>query len=642
MQSPDSQSGLFLFSLQLMLKMQLSLLLKRVLLVFAFYSLSRFLFLIFNFSVLGSIAFAEIISVFFFSLRFDAAAIAITNSLFIVLSLLPFKNFLSKGYQKFLKSIFLLVNIPCLFFNLLDVGYYRFQLKRTTADFFKFVTLSDDLKNTLPKILADFWYLLALFIFLSALFIYCYNKIITYNTHKAINAIWYQWLIILPGIGIIVLAARGGIQFKPISILSAAKYASIENVALVLNTPFTIIKTFGKEELSEAKYFQGNDLNKIYSPIHKYENDSAFKNLNIVILIMESFSKEYIGYFNDGKGYTPFLDSLITQSLVCTNAYANGKRSIEGIPAVLSGIPSMMNNAYITSTYNGNKLNSLPLLLRDKNYTTAFYHGGNNGTMGFDSYTKMAGYDRYVGRNEYPGKDYDGDWGIYDEPFMQFFCTDISQIKQPFHAALFSLSSHHPYSLPAKYKDVFKEGSMPIHKTVSYADYSLKQFFISAQKQNWYNNTLFVITADHTGPSENPLYQNKEGVYAIPIIYYMPSSNLKGTSKNTTQQADIVPSVLDFLNYNQPFKFYGESIFDSTANHFAMSYIDGIYQYINSNTLLHFDGEKTIDCYKHDTASLKEKINASDKVCIDAEKKVKAFIQDFNHSMINNKLTSTE
>lgn len=625
-----------------MLLNQLSNLTKRLLLVFVFYQVTRVFFLAFNFQLLNYIGFVEVIKAFFFSLRFDAAAIAITNSLFIILSLIPFKNFFSYGYQKLLKTIFLIANIPCLFFNLLDVGYFKFQLKRTTADFFRFVTIGDDLKNTLPKIIADFWYLLAIFIFLSALFVYYYNKIKYPNPLSDSNTNWYQWLIIPVSIGVIVLAGRGGIQFKPISILSAAKYASTQNVALVLNTPFTIIKTLGKEELSDAKYFKDNDLKKIFFPIHNYKNDSAFRNLNVVILIMESFSKEYIGYFNNGRGYTPFLDSLIENSLVCTNAYANGKRSIEGIPAVLSGIPSMMNTAYITSTYNGNKINSLPLLLKSKNYTSVFYHGGNNGTMGFDSFTKMAGYDKYVGRNEYPGKDYDGDWGIYDEPFMQFFCTGISQIKQPFHAALFSLSSHHPYSLPAKYKNVFKEGTMPIHKTVSYSDYSLKQFFETAKTKEWYNHTIFVITADHTGPSDNALYQNKEGVYAIPIIYYMPGSNLKGTYENTTQQTDIVPSVLDLLNYNQPFKFYGESIFDSTANHFAISYIDGIYQYINSNALLHFDGEKTIDCYKHDAISLKEKINASDKSFIDAEKKVKAFIQDFNHSMINNKLTATE
>lgn len=576
-------------------------------------------------------------------MRFDAAAIAFTNALFILCSLLPIKNFAGKNYQAFLKTTYLIPNLVSLFFNLLDAGYYRFQLKRTTADFFKFVTIGDDLKNTLPKIVADFWYLLALFIFFCFALVWSYSRIKVDRAMLSTAPKWHHWLIIPLSASIIVLGARGGMQLKPLSILSAAKYTSTQNVALVLNTPFTIIKTLGKEELPDVKYFDDVELKKIYSPIHNYKNDSAFKNFNVVILIMESFSKEYIGYFNNGHGYTPFLDSLIKTSLVCTNAFANGKRSIEGIPATLSGIPSMMNTSYITSIYNGNKINSLPHFLKNKNYTSVFYHGGNNGTMGFDSYAKMAGYDKYVGRNEYPSAvEYDGDWGIYDEPFMQFFCKGLSQIKEPFHAAFFSLSSHHPYSIPLKYKSTFTEGTMPIHKTVAYADFSLKQFFNSAKSNKWFERTLFVITADHTGPSDNLHYQNKEGVYAIPVIYYMPGQNLSGTFNNVTQQADIVPSVLDYLNYEKSFKFYGESVFDTAASHFAINYIDGIYQYINSKSVTHFDGEKIIDCFDQGFPYLANKKNTTASDCVLAEKKVKALIQNFNKSMIDNKLTTVE
>lgn len=613
----------------------------RLLLVFVFYQLTRIFFLAFNFQLLNYIGFVEVIKAFFFSLRFDAAAIAITNSLFMLISLLPITAFYSKWYQSLIKSVFIITNLIPLFFNVLDVGYYRFQLKRTTADFFKFVTVGDDLKNTLPKIIADFWYLLLLFFVLAFLFVKAYNKIKVQRPAMNISYKWFHWLGIPICVGVIIIAARGGTQLKPISILSAAKYTSAQNVSLVLNTPFSIIKTLGKEEFSDVRFFSDDEIEKIYNPVHHYKSDSSFKNLNVVMLIMESFSKEYIGYFNKGNGYTPFLDSLITQSLVCTNAYANGKRSIEGIPAIVSGIPAMMNTSYITSTYNGNKINSLPLLLKDKKYSTAFYHGGNNGTMGFDSYTKMAGYQKYIGRNEYPGTDYDGDWGVYDEPFMQFFCNDISKMKQPFHASLFSLSSHHPYSIPAQYKNVFKEGTMPIHKTVLYADFALKQFFISAKEKEWYNNTLFVITADHTGPSDNIQYQTKTGVYSIPVIYYMPSENLKGIYANTTQQADIVPSVLQYLNYKEPFKFYGNSIFDSTSNHFAVNYIDGIYQFIEDNNVVHFDGETVIGCYTLKDAHRLSEANSNSLSCLQSEKKLKAFIQDFNGSMISNRLTDT-
>src|SRR5690606_24672345 len=111
-----------------------------------------------------------------------------------------------------------------------------------------------------------------------------------------------------------------------------------------------------------------------------------FQDKNVVFIILESFSKEYTG-LGGRTSYTPFLDSLMQHSFVCTNAYANALQSAKGIPAIISGVPSLMDEPITTSAYGTNKLTSLPALLRNKGYQTAFYHGGTNGTMGFDIYT---------------------------------------------------------------------------------------------------------------------------------------------------------------------------------------------------------------------------------------------------------------
>ncbi len=538
--------------------------------------------------------------------------------------------------------MFLLGNIPCFLFNFIDVAYFHFTQKRTTADFFSVAAMGNDFKNMLPTIIRDYWWVLFLFIVFCLLFMKVYSKImasaVLSTEKKSAKAIY--WLAPVIGLGLIVLSVRGGIQFKPLSILSAANYTSTQNVGVVLNSTFTMMKSLGKEELVEIPIPAGINSKDYFNPSRSYANvQKPFTPKNVVIIIMESFGKEYTGYFNSGKGYTPFLDSLMQKSLVCIDAFANGKKSIEGIPAVISGLPAMMNNPYIGSVYNGNKLNSLPLLLKKQGYASAFFHGGNNGTMGFESFTRMAGYDKYVGRNEYPAdKDYDGTWGIYDGPFFQFYCQQMSTIKQPFITTFFSLSSHHPYSIPKSQENKFADGKQPIHKAVRYSDDALRQFFKCASAQPWYSNTLFVITADHTGPSVDKTYQTRSGIYSVPIIYFSPSDSLQGIFSGTTQQMDIIPSVLDYLHYPNEFKFYGNSIFDSTKTHWALSYLEGIYQLITRKYIINSDGEQITSFYNRpqgieipNPATPAEKDSALILL--------KVIVSDFNHSMIHNKLT---
>ena len=300
-----------------------------------------------------------------------------------------------------------------------------------------------------------------------------------------------------------------------------------------------------------------------------------------------------------------------------------------------------MYGSYISSTYNGNKLNSLPILLKKFGYTSAFFHGGNNGTMGFDSFTRMAGFDNYIGRNEYKGNEYDGTWGIYDEPFFKFYCDEMSKMKQPFVTSFFSLTSHHPYKIPEQHENSFGKNLTPMMKSIRYADYALQQFFQSASTQDWFNNTLFVITADHTGPILTSKYKTRTGIYSIPIIFYDAGNNLRGMDSTTTQQTDIVPSVLDYIHYPDAFKFYGQSVFDSLHSGYAVNFLSGTYQLITKEHVVNYDGEKTIGFYnRSDDSDFKNNLAAVSSAAKDSlVLKLKLIVVDYNFSMIHNKLT---
>ena len=627
--------------------------LMKILVVLLLFFLSRIFFYLFNYQYFSALGFGELMKIFFIGLRFDISAVIIINSPFILLNSIPFRFRYNKVYQGFANAYFYIINIIGLMANFVDLVYFRFTLKRTTADIFNYLGVGGDFDKLIPQFFKDLWYIVVIWILFIVLLIYLSKRFKLKATGSKgkggdlkfyfINGFLFLVIMFFSVIGI-----RGGFQLRPISLITAGNYTSAKNVPLLLNTPFSIAKTVGNESLITITYFdKESDLAKMYTPVHKGAN-TGFRKYNVMILIMESFSLEHIGAFNKDlengryQGFTPFFDSLIGHSLVF-KGFANGKASIQGIPAVLSGIPSLMNESYIQSNYSADKVNSLAGLLKTKGYTSAFFHGGTNGTMGFDSYTRFAGFEHYYGRREYHNeKDYDGKWGIRDEEFFQYTVRVINQFPQPFLVAIFSLSSHHPYIVPGKYAHIFKEGKLPIQKSIMYSDYSLREFFETAKKTPWFENTLFVITADHTSEGYYPYYHSSVGQYAIPFLFYKKDSNLNGLSKEIVQQTDIMPSVLSYLGYDNDFVAYGTSVFDINAPRFSIHYISGLYGLIKDGYLLEYDGNNSTALYDLNADKLQTNnlVRKGLPIMKKLENFIKAYIQQYNNRVIENRLTT--
>ncbi len=617
-----------------------SLLVKRIGWVLLGYSLCRVLFLIFNFSFFQSVSSADLFMAFFYGLRYDITAIIISNSPVILLHLLPENIFFLNPVKRITKFLFVIINSFMFLLNTIDFGLFRFTAKRATADVFKILSFGNDFKNTVPKMIADFWYVLLILFFIWYLLIRFYpqsGRSIVFRNLNIQSTCLGKFFLLGVFIGLYFIGFRGGTQFKPLTIISASKYGSSNLSPLILNTPFTYLKTFGKSELKPVKYISETDADKLSPVIHFESKNSHFRPLNVVLIILESFGKEYSGLLNNTKGYTPFLDSLMLQSYYCTDAFANGKRSIEGIPAITSGLPALTNEPIITSTYGGNTMTSIANLLDQKGYQTYFFHGGTNGTMGFDNFSKAVGYKNYFGRTEYNNdNDFDGNWGIYDEPFLHRTVDELSKSTQPFFSTIFTISSHHPYSIPDQYKNIFKEGTLPIHKSIRYADYSLSKFFSYASMQQWYKNTLFVITADHTALTEKQFYMNRQGLYSIPLIFFSPTDSLKYKQSKTTQQIDILPSIMSYLNFDKPFFAFGQSVFNDSLEGFAINYLNDSYQLIQDNKALIYDGNNSNEFIQFKDETSTHYSIKPDSITMNL--KMKAFIQQYNSSLINNRM----
>lgn len=628
--------------------------LRLILLLFLF-SVQRLAFYFYNHSLFDQVTLSSLSYMLYGGVQFDLTAILYFNLLYIVLLLVPFTFRYNKSYQKMLDVLFVFTNSVAFVMNSADVIYYRFSLRRTTFSVLKeFENESGHLMKMLSQFVFTYWYVTLFLVLLLSLFVWSVKQIPVRNAKPKINLFFFLANTVLLGlvVALCVVGIRGGIgkHVRPITLSNASKYVvNVNERAIVLNTPFSFFRSMETKGFERKKYYANEGLlNDVYTPVHEANDTNQFVPLNVVIIIWESFGKEYTGFYNEHldkgkyKGYTPFMDSLLNESHVCFYSYANGRKSIDAMPSVFASIPSLQ-EPFVLSHYSGNQFKGLPLVLKDKGYYSAFFHGAPNGSMGFDAFAKQAGFDVYFGKDEYGNDDdFDGTWGIWDEKFLSYFADEMNEFKEPFLSAVFTLSSHDPFKIPKQYEGKFPEGEGPILRSIGYTDYSMRRFFEKASKMPWYKNTLFVITADHASTPFASTYKTMAGSFSIPIFFFQPGDrDLVTVDSSLIQQVDIMPSVLGYLGYDEPYFGFGNNVFDPSEERFVVNFRDGVYQYFEGDYLVQYDGDAIVAVYlyKTDLLLLDNLIGQYEDVEVKATKQIQAFIQQYNNRMIDNRLT---
>ena len=625
----------------------------RLSLAYIFYFFARVLFCIYNFRLLKVDSISDFLSLCYYGLAFDTTAILYANLLFIVFSVLPiFKN-TNRSYQKFLFYLYFSMNLLAYATNFIDFIYYKFTFARTTIVALNVLEHETNKTVLFFSFLVEYWHVFVLFLLFSALWVYLYKKVtvLAFKPTKKVAYFGFSTIGFLFVALMIIGGIRGG-DFKkstrPINLLDASRHVkNIVHSDIVLNTPFAIIRTLFSNSFIKTNYKDVNPqvINSLVQPIKTYHNNPATKP-NVVIFILESYGREYIGALNKDakipnyKSHAPFLDSLSQHSMIFTNAYANGRQSIHGMSSVLAGIPAFK-DAFTSSPYPKQKIESLVSTLKSEGYNTSFFHGAANGSMGFLGFSNILGIDNYYGRTEFnDDSQFDGFWGIWDEPFLQFMKKTLDKKKTPFFASVFTVSSHEPYIIPNKYKNKFHEGGVPIHKCAEYTDYSLKRFFNEAKKEPWFSNTIFVFVADHCNQIYYDEFQKPINRFAVPIIIYKPNSDLVGVNTDLAQQIDIYPTILDMIGYKKPFRSWGRSLFDTkTSKPFVINSTGNIYQFSKGNYICTFDGNQATGFYDKNDKGLKSNLIANRNQEMNAiELNCKAFIQDYMDRVVDKKL----
>ncbi|CAM4023886.1 LTA synthase family protein [Flavobacterium antarcticum] len=623
----------------------------RLLLAYFFYFVTRLLFFIYNSNLVKIDSIYEFFRLYYHGIAFDTTAILYSNSLFIILSVVPAVINTKRSYQNILFYIYFLCNLSIWSSNFIDLIYFRFIFSRTT--FAAMDTLEHESNKMLlfKSFLVNYWHVFLLLFICSALWIYLYKKVKVRPEAPLVNGKYFVYSTIA-FLGIVTLAI-GGIRgdfrksTRPINLLDANRYVTnISQGDFVLNTPFAIIRTLNVNTFKKVDGVSDQDIKKYVQPIKEYHNFPATKP-NVVVLIMESNGREYFGSFNKDlaipgyKSYTPFVDSLAQHSLIFTNAYANGYKSIHGMSSILAGIPSFK-DAYTSSAFVKQKTQSLVSVLNEQGYDTSFFHGAPNGSMGFLGFGNILGIQHYYGKTEYNNDtDFDGVWGIWDEPFFQYMKTVLDKKQQPFMATLFSVSSHDPYKVPEKYAGKFPKGDVNIHESIGYSDYALRQFFAAAKKEPWFKNTIFVMVADHTNTVFYDEYLKEFMRNTVPILFYTADERFKGVNDDWAQQIDIYPTILDMIGYQKPFRSWGRSLIDPNGQEpFVVKHAGNLYQYMSGDYICTFDGKKAVGFYAKDDKGMERNLIANRTPEMDLlEIKVKAFVQDYMNTIIDKKLS---
>ncbi len=482
-------------------------------------------------------------------------------SLFHILSLLPFKFTNHRYFQTIVKTTYVVGLGFILLMNCIDTEFYQIKTRRSGIELF---TMVADPANSIGKYLINYWWMLMIFLIFIFIILYFYPK---HKQKQLFNPSLYFGLITILALGFLFLGARGGFYKKPIRSFDAARYVDAQWVSATINSPTQLLTSYNTMVLSKITYFSDEEVIKIYNPVHTITPSFKPKEKpNIVLIILESFGRDYCGFLNKKPRFTTFLDSLAPHCISFTNAYSCGTTSMESIPAIFTSLPSLLEVPFINSNFQNNTLHGIHYYLNKRGYDCSFYYGADNGSMGFDNYLKINGPIDYVGLNEYPSKvsDYDGSWGIWDEPYLQYFEEQLGHRKTPFFSTVFTLTSHDPYKIPTAYQQTFKGGPLPIHKSVEYTDYALSQFFAKAKKETWFNNTIFIITADHPSHSTDAYFYGPSGRYEIPLLIYSPKYFKQGKIDTATvSHCDIMPTLLSFAGCNNKIFGFGHHLLDT-------------------------------------------------------------------------------
>jgi phosphoglycerol transferase MdoB-like AlkP superfamily enzyme len=587
---------------------------------------------------------ADLAQAFVHGLRFDLSAIAYLNLPLVLLAACPPRWVEARWHRRCAAAYFVAVNSAAVLVMVFDIGFYPFAGTRLTADASVF----------LPDLRAQAGQLAASYAGLAVLGLAAVGGLWAIAPRPAVVQAPRGWRW-LPAAALAlvatVVAARGGTQRRPINAIAAFPHGNHDLGILTLNSAFTLLQSKSGNRLQPERFFADRAtvdslLGTGYGAVPP--GPGGRPRPNIVLLVLESFGAEYWGAPRRAHPeLTPFLDSLRGQGAFFATGFANGRFSMDALPALLMGVPRLGSHNIALGEYQANRWIGVGHRLSAAGYHTAFFHGAKKGTMYFDALAALAGIEDFYPLERFPADaqaQFDGHWGIFDEEALQFAVQRVGEFREPWFSVMFTISTHNPYVVPARYRDSLPRGSLPIHQNVAYTDLALRRFFEVARRQPWYGHTLFIVTGDHTAPMRTPRYDTPVGRFLVPMLLFEPGGRLPPLdTARVVQHVDVFRTVLDWAGDRwADAPRFGRSLFAADAPGEALVAADREFWLTRRDGVLHRSpsGEERLVAFAHEqTGFARDAVAprvAGDSAARSA--RLKAYLQYFSTSLVENSL----
>ncbi|MCP4125366.1 MAG: sulfatase-like hydrolase/transferase [Bacteroidetes bacterium] len=570
-----------------------------------------------------------LIKAYFWGLRYDLAVLVPSFLPVLILVLLNVFTINKQWLSALARLLMWVIGTILIVVSVGDIPYFRFNSRRATKEVFDILI---DSSSAFSSFLIQF----LLFVLLAFILMVFYGKVIgLYKRSREVKSI-VPTLILL---GLLFLGSSFG---RPLTPKNITFHVRPEYSSLVSNTPLSLGYSFlkGQESLEVKEYFV--DVSAQFKIHHALEADSAMQSRSVIIFVLESCSREYFVEGHPNKAPTPFLDSIMDKSIVFTNAFANGTTSAYGLMSILGGVPPFLDEPYFASIYGQNKIKGIGSQLREYGYTSSFFYGAEDDHYGFRKNMSLLGIDQYFSMEDYPGDAHDGNWGIYDGPFLQYASSVLMESPKPVFSTIFNISTHFPYMVPEVLGTTLPQGNLPSHQSLAYTDLALKDFFRSLEKDPELSNALFVFVADHWAKMREMEDKSAVGIYRIPFFIYDPLLPYGQEIGHVTQQVDVVPTILDHLDYSGPWMSFGTSALDDASYRFTYNEYENIYRIIDSTYVLAYDENRelafSLHNYLADPGLRSNIIQENQEISLALENHLKAVIQTYNNSLITNDL----
>ncbi|HEX6535281.1 MAG TPA: LTA synthase family protein [Gemmatimonadaceae bacterium] len=552
----------------------------------ALFVLARLLFLAYHAARASRLSAATLGGVVLHGLRMDlsaAAYLTVIPALLVVIGAVAGARLLRRVVDVYSAAAIVFVSL----LTVVDLELYSawgFRLDATPLEFLRTPREAIASMESSPLVR-----LALILVVVAALALLAYRRIVARRAPADEERSWRGAAAALVVLALLIIPIRGGLQWTPLN--QSSVYFAADDFAnqAALNVGWNFFHSLGTSRALERT----NPYTALDAPTARMVADSLLASTdasarpllriahpNVILIIWESLTAKVVGRLGGVPGVTPCLDSLSHEGVWFDHIYASGDRSAKGLVAILSGFPAQ---PHVQIMNTPNKAAKLPMLSRDfgaAGYSTSFYYGGELAFANIKSYLLGGRFERIIGESAFDEADRNSKWGAHDHVVLGRLLGDVTRMRRPFFATLFTLSSHEPFEIPVPARFPGSDVRDEFLSAHAYTDQSVGAFIRAAQREPWWDSTLVVIVADHGHPLPRTSAAVGEGAasrYHIPMLWLGGALAVHDTVIHRIgSQTDLAPTLLAQLHLPHARYRWGRDLLATDAASFAyFSYLDG-------------------------------------------------------------------